>query len=446
MDTKPMNRFSTGLRRAGGILCIVVLILFSLCLSRREIWCRTYIAEESVSTVDWKGILNGLGYYVREDAVPGDDPYISGGPSAQSLTLHARAAALIDADTGRVLYGKDQLSEYPMASTTKIMTCIIALEYGNLDDVVTVSSYAASQPEVRLGIRSGETYILRDLLYGTMLTSYNDCAVAVAEHIGGSVECFADLMNQKARDLGCYSTWYITPNGLDAENEGGVHRTTAEDLAKVLAYAIKNEEFLNITRESSHSFTDVSGRRSFTASNKNAFLSMMDGALSGKTGYTGNAGYCYVGALTQDGKTFVAALLGSGWPPNKSYKWTDTAKLMNYGLENFSLVKIGENDLVTEAVIPVGNGTSTGVKASLRWSSEEVLAAEGEQISVSIQIPESIQAPAVTGAIIGNICIYLENEPVLFIPVILEESVEKMSLHYCVEHIFAGFFDISDKV
>lgn len=457
------KRMGSGARRICGLLTFAVLIIAGVCLAQQREWCKTYITEEKVSAVDWEGILKGLGYEVVEMDKSGENLQTlsesengaasqeSAGnakmqTSSTSLTLHARAAALIDADTGRVLYGKDELSAYPMASTTKIMTCIIALEYGNLDDVVTVSSYAASQPEVKLGIRSGETYILRDLLYATMLTSYNDCAVAIAEHIGGSVEGFADLMNQKARDLGCYDTWYITPNGLDAENEGGVHRTTAEDLAKVLAYAIKNEDFLTITRTSSHSFSSGSGKRSFTAVNKNAFLSMMDGALSGKTGYTGNAGYCYVGALTRDGKTFVAALLGSGWPPNKSYKWSDTTALMNYGLNNYSFITVGQEDLVTEAVIPVENGTAAGVKAVLNWETTELLAKEGEQVSVSVRIPEVIEAPALSGAVIGNICVCLEGEPVLFIPAILEESVEQISLKYIVEHIFAGFFDISDKV
>lgn len=431
---------TVGVRHMGGLFLVIVLSLTVISVSGQEQWCKHYISEEAVSAVDWEALLGGLGY----------SPYRNKEHLSESneikLKLNARAAALIDADTGRVLYGKDELTEYPMASTTKIMTCIIALEYGNPGDVVTVSSYAASQPEVRLGIRSGENYVLRDLLYATMLTSYNDCAVAIAEHIGGSVEGFAELMNQKAEDLGCYSTWYITPNGLDAENEGGVHRTTARDLAVILAYAIKSEEFLTITRTPSHSFADCSGKRSFTAVNKNAFLTMMDGALSGKTGYTNDAGYCYAGALRRDGRTFVVALLGSGWPPNRNYKWSDTQTLMNYGLDKYGQIIVGRDDLVTEAVIPVVGGIAGGANVKLIWEQTEVLAANGEQISAKVQIPEYIEAPLLSGTVIGSVILYLEEQPILYLPVILEKNVEEFNFSYCFEHIFAGYFDISLKV
>lgn len=440
-NPQPLNPI---FRRIGGIILSIFLFLFVTHMAQQDLFITDFINQESTPEVNWTAVLSDLGYPLRNemsgDSFFEDRPGSDASHSEPNISLYARAAALIDADTGRILYGKDEFTEYPMASTTKIMTCIIALEYGNLDNEVTVSSYAASQPEVRLGIRAGEKYTLRDLLYGTMLTSYNDCAVAIAEHIGGSVEGFAALMNQKARDLGCYSTWYITPNGLDAENEGGVHRTTAADLARILAYAIQNKEFLTITRTGTHSFTDCSGKRSFTVANKNAFLSMMEGALSGKTGYTADAGYCYAGALTQDGKTFVVALLGSGWPPQKTRKWSDTRALMNYGLENYEFVTIGQENLVTEVMIPVDNGTGSGVKAILSWSEIAILAAESEQVTATVQIPKRLQAPVTGGAVIGNIQLWLEDEPVLLIPVILSESIEEFTFSYCVEHIFACIF------
>ena len=150
--------------------------------------------------------------------------------------LYAQSAVLMDADSGRILYAKSGQKERPMASTTKIMTCILALENGNLSDIVTVSGNAAGQPEVKLGMREGEQYILKDLLYSLMLESHNDSAVAIAEHIGSSTEGFADLMNRKAEELGCLHTYFITPNGLDAQDEKGVHHTTAEDLARIMKY------------------------------------------------------------------------------------------------------------------------------------------------------------------------------------------------------------------
>ena len=167
--------------------------------------------------------------------------------AAEPENLHAAAAVLMDAESGRVLFEKNGTEKLPMASTTKIMTLLIALENADPDGIVTVSSRAASMPEVKLHIREGERYRLLDLLYSLILESHNDTAVAIAEHIGGSVEQFASMMNQKARDLGCFDTYFITPNGLDAQDEHGIHSTTAKDLARIMRFCIRNEEFLAIT-------------------------------------------------------------------------------------------------------------------------------------------------------------------------------------------------------
>ncbi len=145
-----------------------------------------------------------------KDTVPESTPV-----EYPNMQLHAIGAALMDADSGRVLYEKKGNEPLPMASTTKIMTCIIALEKGNLEDVVTVSKYASTMPDVQLRINEGEQYILKDLLYSLMLESHNDVAVAIAEHIGGSVQGFAKMMNDKAKEIGCKNTHFVTPNGLD---------------------------------------------------------------------------------------------------------------------------------------------------------------------------------------------------------------------------------------
>ena len=154
--------------------------------------------------------------------------------------LYAQSAVLMDAKSGRILFEKNGGQKRAMASTTKIMTCILALEYGDLDDVVIASSNAVNQPKVRLGVVEGEKILLRDLLYSLMLESHNDAAVMIAEHIGGSVEGFADMMNQKAQSLGCKNTYFITPNGLDASDENGSHQTTAEELARIMKYCIQD--------------------------------------------------------------------------------------------------------------------------------------------------------------------------------------------------------------
>lgn len=201
---------------------------------------------------------------------------------AKEEQLYALSAVLMDGETGRVLYGKEAYKGRPNASTTKVMTCILALEMASGDDYVQVSRNAASQPQTHLGMREGQQFYLEDLLYSLMLKSHNDTAVAIAEHIGGSVEKFALLMNEKAKSLGCTDTHFVTPNGLDAEDEGGVHHTTARDLALIMAYAIKNATFVHITQTRDYTFSDISGKEHYSVHNTNAFLDMETGVISGK--------------------------------------------------------------------------------------------------------------------------------------------------------------------
>lgn len=362
--------------------------------------------------------------------------------------LYALSAVLIDADTGRILFEKDGYTARANASTTKILTCILALEYGNLDDMVTVSSYAAKMPDVQLNMREGEEYRLGDLLYSLMLESHNDTAVAIAEHIGGSVEGFADMMNAKAKEIGCTNTYFITPNGLDASDENGTHSTTATDLAKILRYCIKispeKDTFLEITRTESYSFSDSSGARSYTCINRNAFLKMMEGALTGKTGFTGNAGYCYVGALERNGHTYIVALLGCGWPNNKNYKWSDTKKLMNYGIENYNDAILCDNDLkpmqtiVTDGVNQKEQNLPLYCKYTYR-----LIMREGETISYVYNFPNSLPAPVYQDSVVGSVSIYINDELYKIEPVYIEESVEKETLSYELRGVIKKYFSFN---
>lgn len=351
--------------------------------------------------------------------------------------LYAQSACLIDADNGRVLFEKDGSIKRAMASTTKIMTCIVALENGKLDDVVTVSGKASRQPDVQLNIREGEQYSLRDLLYSLMLESHNDSAVAIAEQVGGSVEGFAALMNEKANDLGCNDTYFITPNGLDASDSNGKHSTTATDLARIMAYCIKespkNEDFLKITRTSSYSFSDKKGKRSFTCHNHNRFLNMMDGALSGKTGFTGDAGYCYVGALKKDGKCFVVALLACGWPNNKGYKWSDTKKLMKYALNNYSLYKI-KDDKKLEPIL-VLDGQTDFVQITREEKQIELLLRADESTRVEYEIPSNLLAPIKANEIIGSVKYYVNDEVYDETPIYTMADVAKIDYPYCLKQL-----------
>uniref|UniRef100_UPI0040569110 D-alanyl-D-alanine carboxypeptidase family protein n=1 Tax=Acetatifactor sp. TaxID=1872090 RepID=UPI0040569110 len=365
--------------------------------------------------------------------------------------LYATSAVLMDAETGRVLYGKKADVPMAMASTTKIMTCILLLENGNLEDELQVSAYAASMPKVKLYIKKGETYKVKDLLYSLMLESHNDSAVALAEYIGRqylaeelkskatseytveeskqAVAAFAALMNEKAVELGCEDTYFITPNGLDATEtitgaNGEIiqkeHHTTATDLARIMAYCInqspQKETFLTITRAANYSFG--ANNRSYSCVNHNAFLNMMEGALSGKTGFTNKAGYCYVGALEQDDRTYTLALLACGWPNNKTYKWADSKTLFTYGLENYQYRDFAPE--ITLASIPVEEGASPDGnpyrRVNVEIAKEEerlpirLLTNEQEQVVAKAQILKELEAPVTVGTKVGSISYFLIEE------------------------------------
>lgn len=345
-------------------------------------------------------------------------------------SLYAKAYCVMDADSGRVLLGRQENEPMPMASTTKIMTCILALESGQLKDTVTVSSYAASMPDVQLNIREGEKYCLGDLLYSLMLESHNDTAIAIAEHLGGSVEGFAEMMNEKAAELGCTDTHFVTPNGLDADE----HYTTAKELCIIAAYAIQNKEFLKVIATPSYTFHDESGKRSFSVNNHDAFLKQYPGAIGVKTGFTGKAGYCFCGAAKKGEKTLVSSVLACGWPPNKTYKWADTKKLMNYGFTGYEKTEIPVNS--KEISLPVENGQQGSV--NLVRDTEQALSlplTKSDIITYRQELPAQLTAPVRAGDIIGYENYTLNGDCFLQVALTAEEDVEKIDFKYWISQI-----------
>ena len=248
----------------------------------------------------------------------------------EEIKVSAHGAILMDFETGRVLWEKNSKAPLAMASTTKIMTAIVALENGNLDDKVTVSKKAALAPEVKMHLSAGEEITLRDLLYALMLQSYNDSAVAIAEHISGDVASFCNQMTEKAKSLGAKDTVFETPNGLDA----GDHHSTAYDLALITSYALKNEKFNEIINTSS--YTAKSNLRSYDLYNKNRLLNEFQGANGVKTGFTGKAGHCFVGSAKRGDMQLISVVLASGWgTQGKEQKWIDTKRILSYGFEKY---------------------------------------------------------------------------------------------------------------
>ena len=371
--------------------------------------------------------------------------------------LYALSACLMDADSGRVLYGKNVDEVRAMASTTKIMTLIIALEYGNAEDTVTISPYAASMPDVQLNVRAGEQYRLGDLCYAMMLESYNDIAAAIAEHIGMAyadidindtekrsiddsrkcVSAFAGLMNDKARELGCENTYFITPNGLDAEDENGKHSTTARELALIAAYAVKKDDFNVITGTKQYSFCEINGKRNCNVYNKDAFLNQMSGAFGIKTGFTGNAGYCFVGALKSDGRTFVSVVLGSGWPSARTYKWKDTRKLMEYGINNFFEQKIFttvEEYKSVEVTDGIGDSVGTRIEGEL-----SMLISSSDEVKVVYELEDSVKAPVYEDDKLGKAIVYVNGERVAIFPITASGDVKQVGFNWFLKELMKAF-------
>lgn len=386
----------------------------------------------------------------------GSMPAAAARQESEPNQLFATAACLMDGDTGRVLFGKRETDPMAMASTTKIMTCILALENGGEQAVATASAQAAAAPKVHLGVYEGEQFLLGDLLYSLMLESHNDAAVMIAETIGGSIEGFAALMNEKAAAIGCTDTHFVTPNGLDASDAGGDHHTTAADLARIMRYCIKTSpkatEFLAVTQTRSYTFWDLEKKNMFNCYNHNALLDQMEGAISGKTGFTAKAGYCYTGALERDGKCLIVTLLACGWPNHKNYKWADAAKLLNYGLESYTYRDVLDHSW-KPGRIEVTDGVYDGLlqtksSASLTLVSPAldparslpVLLKETEIPKKDIFLPELIEAPVKKGEKVGSVTYSMDGILLAEYPVYAAETIEKIDYGWCMEQVAERLF------
>lgn len=257
--------------------------------------------------------------------------------------ISAQAASVIDVNSGRVLYEKNANQKLPIASLTKIMTAIVAIESGNLEDKVKTSKNAVGVEGSSIYLRLGEELTLEDMLYGLMLRSGNDAAVAIAEHIGGSVEGFAYLMNEKAQYIGLSSTNFVNPHGLDHPQ----HYSTAKDMALLTAYALKNPVFQEIvsTQKKTAPLEGFDWDRKWF--NKNKMLRMYPGADGVKTGYTKIAKRCLVSSATKDGRKIAVVVLNDG------NDWNDSARLLDYGFTEYQNVELIQKNHSLDATDPI---------------------------------------------------------------------------------------------
>ena len=296
-----------------------------------------YVGKDGAMVTGWITDKSGTTYYFGKDgkAVTGKhriqktNYYFNANGTLEhtglDYNLSSDCALLINANTGKVVYAKNENVRHANASTTKIMTCILALENCKLNEKVTFSPYAASIEPSKLYANAGEVFYLKDLLYSLMLPSHNDTAVAIAEHVSGSTAKFVDLMNKKAAAIGCTNTHFATPNGLDF---GYDHYTTASDLAKIARYAIKRNMFRKLISTGYYSFSNLNTGRTYYIGTTNALLGNLPGVQGLKTGYTNKAGYCFVGlSYSQKGNTYISVVLGGS---SSASRWEDSRRLLTY--------------------------------------------------------------------------------------------------------------------
>lgn len=319
--------------------------------------------------------------------------------------VSARNAILMDADTGRVLYEKDAESRSLIASTTKIMTAVIVLEQCDLAARVKISDEAVGVEGSSMYLQSGEILSVRELLYGLMLQSGNDAAVALAIYCGGTAEDFVTLMNDKAARLGLTQTHFGNPNGLDAPD----NYSTALDMARLTAYALENEDFCQIVSAK----TAIAGDR--TLVNHNKLLWRYDGAIGVKTGYTMEAGRILVSAARRDGRTLICVTF------HAPSDWADHAALLDYGFEAFAETTVLEaGEIAAEVPVFSGQRDAVGLAAG-----ETVCCAlaEGEEPEIRIFAPQMVYAPVEAGGEAGYAEVWLGRTLLATVPLTWAETV-----------------------
>ena len=311
--------------------------------------------------------------------------------------IDAAAAVVIDVKTGRVLYSKNATTRRSIASTTKIMTALVAIENGRLDDIVTISSRAVSIWGSNINLQTGQKYTLNELLYGLLLNSGNDASIAIAEHISGSVEGFVEKMNQKARELGAYNTSFANTHGLDAAG----HYSTAYDLARIARYALENPVFAKIVGTK---YAAISGRQ---LHNTNELLELYQGADGVKTGYTGKAGRCLVASATRDGMRVISVVLGS---PTNYKRALSSKNILDYAFKNYKYrILVEEGQEIAHLPVYKGREGFVAIKAS-ETVEIPLRDDEFEKLEMNVFVPEGFEAPVYAGSDTGYMEYVLDGE------------------------------------
>ena len=344
--------------------------------------------------------------------------------------LNARIALIYDRASGRIIYEKNGNKQTPMASTTKILTAIVTLENADLKETVTIESKAAGIGGSRLGLKKNDKITVNDLLYGLMLRSGNDAAVALAIHVGGSIEGFADMMNKKAEELGLTNSHFVVPHGLD--NEG--HYTTAYELAKMADYALNIPKFKEIV--SNKSATIYINGYPKAINNTNKLLGSVSGVYGVKTGFTNGAGRCLVSSCKRGELDIITVVIGAN---TNNQRTADTKELIEYAFNNFSLLNIGEiiqNKFeqwkkINEGRIYVNKGIENGIKLYLEKPKKSVMAVRKDSIDkIDIEVNSLfyMEAPVAKDQVIGNLRVIINGEEIEVLEIRAIREVKKKEI------------------
>lgn len=348
-----------------------------------------------------------------------NEEYISEGEflevTAQTIgepVLNSRIAVAYDRKTGNVIWGKNEYKKSAMASTTKIMTALLAIENCDLNEVIEVSSKAAGIGGSRLGLKKDDKINMNDLLYGLMLKSGNDAAVSIAETVGGSVEGFAELMNKKAKEIGLENTHFVTPHGLDDPE----HYTTAYELAKLADYALKNDKFAKIVNTKNYTVT-INGYPK-VISNTNELLGCLDGVNGVKTGFTNNAGRCLVTSVNRNNFEIITVVLQAD---TKKFRTSDSIKIIEYVYNNYQYVNIKEmvdekfNNwcLINKNRIIINKSQSYNLELYISKLENDRIPLKKDEIdNINIEINSLyyFDAPVAKDTVFGNLKVMLGDE------------------------------------
>ncbi len=321
--------------------------------------------------------------------------------------ISAECAVLITAQTGEVIFAKEEHKRHSMASTTKIMTSLLAVESGRLSDEITVTDSMLRVEGTSMGLLGGDSVSLRELVYGMLLPSGNDAAEVTALYLGETKEEFSAMMNARAKEIGMNDTSFVTPSGLDDEN----HYSTAYDMALLGREAVRNPEFLQICSSERATLTYGNPPYERTLKNHNRLLNSYDGALGIKTGFTKKSGRCLVSYAVRDGVGLIAVTLNDG------NDWDDHQQMLDYG---FSAVSVSE----LNADIPRSAAVAGGKSDSVKLAYEKILIENtADDITCKIFMPRFLYAPVKAGDVIGRADVYSDGELIESVSLTAAEDV-----------------------